>query len=125
MPPGLYLFMAIVLVGLHLLFNLWVVFGAALTRNRPRLAVAHVLSVIYGAVINNVCWPCPLTLAEIWCEVHAGRAAYHGSFLLHYLEALVYPDFPFWLLRLGAVVVCLVNLGVYARRYIHQQPHPA
>jgi hypothetical protein len=125
MPPGFYLFMAIVLVALHLLFNLWVVFGALLTKNRPRLALAHIVSFIYGAIINNVGWPCPLTLAEIWCEVHAGRAAYQGPFLLHYIEVLVYPNFPVWLLGLGAIVACLVNLGVYLRRHIHEQPHPA
>jgi hypothetical protein len=36
-----------------------------------------------------------------------------GEFLLHYLDALVYPDIPPLLLTLCAIAVCLFNLGIY------------
>jgi hypothetical protein len=119
-----YFSLAILVLAVHLLFNAWVVFGAAVTRQRSALAAVHILSVTYGAVIENVSWPCPLTLAEKWFEARAGMDPYHGSFLVHYLGAFVYPHFPLELLRFGAISVCLVNLGIYARRNVRQR-HPA
>jgi len=123
MTADLYFFLSIVVLAVHLLFNAWVVFGAAVTRERPVLALPHILSVIYGAVIENGPWECPLTLAETWCEARAGMVPYQGPFLLHYLDVLVYPHFPLGLLRLGAIVVCLANLAIYARRYRQQHRH--
>jgi hypothetical protein len=123
MGADLYFFLAILVLALHLFFNAWVILGAAVTRERPALAPVHILSVMYGAVIQNGPWPCPLTLAETWCEERAGMVAYQGPFLLHYLDTLVYPRFPLGLLRLGAIVVCLVNLAIYARRYMRQHHH--
>ena len=123
MNAGLYLFLAILVLSAHLLFNAWVVFGAAVTRARARLVPVHILSVIYGAVIQNEPWPCPLTLAETWSEEHAGIVPYQGPFLLHYLDILVYPDFPEALLRWGAIAVCAANLAIYARRYMCRHRH--
>ena len=34
------------------------------------------------------------TLAEQYFESRAGWTPFHGSFLLHYLDAIVYPTFP-------------------------------
>jgi hypothetical protein len=121
----LFLFLAILVLLAHLLFNAWVVFGAAITRTRSSLVPVHILSVIYGAVIQNEPWPCPLTLAETWCEERAGLVPYHGPFLLHYLDMLVYPQFPEALLRWGAVAVCSANLAIYARRYVRKHHHSA
>ena len=62
-------------------------------------------------------WPCPLTPAENWLRTRAGIGSYQGGFLLHYLDALVYPDIPPTLLTLAGVAVCLFNLGIYAVRF--------
>ena len=39
-----------------------------------------------------------------------------GSFLLHYLDAIVYPDLPVSLLIALGVIVCGSNLLIYAWR---------
>ena len=49
-------------------------------------------------------------------RVRGNVPAYHGPFLLHYLDAVVYPDIPANLLIAGAVAVCIMNLWIYARR---------
>ena len=123
MTAGPYFLLAILVLGVHVLFNAWVVLGAAVTRERPLLARVHILSAIYGAVIENAPWPCPLTVGETWCEARAGMAPYQGSFLLHYLDVLVYPHIPPGLLRLGAIGVCLANLAIYAGRCRRQRHH--
>ncbi len=123
MTVDLYLSLTILVLAVHVFFNAWVVFGVAVTRERPVLAWVHILSAIYGAVIENAPWPCPLTLAETWCETRAGMVPYQGPFLLHYLDVLVYPHFPVGLIRLGAIGVCLANLAIYAGRYRRQHHH--
>jgi len=101
---------------LHLAFIVWVISGALLTRAGPRLAALHVASLVYGIVAELGPWPCPLTLAENMFETKAGLEPYKGPFLLHYLDALVYPNLPATLLITCGVVVCALNLAVYAFR---------
>ncbi|HVB33373.1 MAG TPA: DUF2784 domain-containing protein [Patescibacteria group bacterium] len=114
--PKLALALAVAVLATHLGFILWVIFGALLTRKRRWLAWAHGICIVYGVVIEVAPWPCPLTLAENWFEVQAGRVPYRGPFLLHYLDAVVYPSVPPQILIWGAVVVLAVNAAVYWRR---------
>lgn len=122
---------AIVVLIVHLLFNAWYVFGAAITRGRSRLAIVHIFSLIYGVIAENASFACPLTLLEQWCQARAGIAPYTGAFEVHYLRAFVAPQFPLWLLEYGAVGVFLINIAVYARRFAlrhaaaHAHHHPA
>lgn len=118
MIPELFYSIAIAAVFAHLAFNLWVVFGAAVTKDRPRLEGLHVLSLVYGAVMENGPWPCPLTLLQEWGLTKAGAASYQGAFLVHYLNEVVAPHFSVALLGWGAIGVCLVNLGIYVHRHL-------
>ncbi len=118
-----YLLLAGCVLVLHLLFNIWVVAGAFVTNGRPTLERLHILSLFYGVVMENVSWPCPLTVAQKWCLMKAGAVPYQGDFILHYLRAVVAPDFPLALLRWGAIGVFLVNMAVYARRYARTHRH--
>lgn len=110
--------LASLVLAVHLGFILWVIFGAVFTRGRLWLSVVHGVCAIYGVIIETAPWPCPLTLLENWLEVKAGRTPYHGPFLLHYLDAIVYPNVPAALLIVGAVVVLGANVYVYARRVL-------
>jgi len=115
--------LAAVILVLHLLFILWVVFGVAVTRGRPVLRWLHLSCVVWGILIEILPWTCPLTWAENWGETRAGIAPYQGGFLLHYLDALVYPNIPPGLLTGLGVAVCVVNLGIYAMRFHRRRRH--
>lgn len=110
--------LAIAVTVLHALFIVWVIGGAWLTARRPWLAAAHLASLVWGIVVEVGPWPCPLTIVEQRLETAAGQASYHGAFLLHYLQAFVYPNFSGRLLIAGAVLVCVANMGVYGYRLI-------
>lgn len=114
---------AVAVLGLHLLFNAWYVFGAALTSGRPRLEILHLLSLVYGVIAENASFPCPLTLLEKFCQAHAGIVPYRETFEMHYLRALVAPHFPNWLLSWGAVGVLAVNVAIYVRRFALRHGH--
>ena len=100
----------------HLAFIGWVTFGALATRARPWLAGLHIVSVVYGIVAELGPWPCPLTLAENLFEARAGLVPYQGPFMLHYLDAIVYPNLPSALVIASGVLVCLINLLIYGFR---------
>jgi hypothetical protein len=109
--------LASVVLAIHLLWILWVIFGAFCTRGRPYLAAVHILSLIWGIVVELSPLPCPLTLAEQFFEQQAGVGTYRGAFLTHCLDKLVYPDLPESALVVAGVAVCVINLGVYGWRY--------
>jgi len=108
--------LAIVVLLLHMLFILWVVFGALLTRSRPILRWLHIASLVWGILTELLPWPCPLTVLENWLEGKAGVEPYQGGFLLHYLDKLVYPDISATVLTVAGVAVCVLNLLLYVRR---------
>ena len=104
----------------HLLFILWVIFGWLLTRRRPQWRWLHIACVIYGVLIEVSGLSCPLTLLEVMLEERGGMAAYREPFVLHYLEAVVYPNIPLHALVAGDVAVCVGIVGIYFRRYRHR-----
>jgi Protein of Unknown function (DUF2784) len=102
-------------LSFHVLFIVWALLGAFVTRGRPLLITLHIASLLWGVATNALPWPCPLTLLENWLEQRAGIAPYQGGFLLHYLDKLVYPEFPPRLLTAAAFAALVVNLTYYGR----------
>jgi Protein of Unknown function (DUF2784) len=114
-----YYALACAVMAIHALFIIWVIFGAVVIgRHHPLLRWLHIASLFWGVWIEAGPWPCPLTEVENWLELRAGVDPYHGGFLLHYLDRIVYPNIPPVWLTEAAVVVAIFNLGVYARRYL-------
>ncbi len=107
---------AALIVAVHLLWLALVIFGALWTRGRPVWSWLHIIALVWGIVAEVGPWPCPLTLAEEYFEARAGLAAYDSSFLLHYLNAIVYPNLPSWAVASVGVAVCAFNLGIYGFR---------
>jgi hypothetical protein len=109
---------AILILLVHLIWIALVIFGALFTRGCPVWSALHILALLWGIAVEAGPWPCPLSLAETCFEARAGLAAYHGSFLLHYLDAIVYPNLPGWAVAVAGVAVCSFNLGIYGWRLL-------
>ena len=107
---------ATAVLAIHLAWVIWVIFGWLVSRSRPWLRWLHFASLVYGVFIEIAPWPCPLTLLEQHLEKLAGFAPYRGPFLVHYLDALVYPNVPEETLVSLGVVVCGANLYLHVRR---------
>lgn len=102
---------------IHLVWILWVLFGWLLTRHRPILTSIHIASLVWGVCVEAGPWPCPLTLVEQWLESRAGSGSYQGGFMVHYLDAIVYPDVSAQLLAWIGSGVCVAILAIYAVRF--------
>ncbi len=77
---------------LHLAFVLWVAAGGLLVWRRPRWAALHLPALAWGAYVLLAGRPCPLTPLENRLRALGGAGGYGGSFIEHYLLALLYPD---------------------------------
>lgn len=108
---------ATLILAAHLAWIALVIFGAFFTRGRPAWSAIHIGALMWGIIVESSPWPCPLTLAEQYFEARAGMAAYHGDFLLHTLDAVVYPNVSAWVVTVAGVAVCALNLGIYGWRF--------
>jgi hypothetical protein len=109
-------FLAVLVVAIHLLWLALIIFGALWTCGRPVWTALHILALLWGIVAELGPWPCPLTLAESYLQARAGLPFYQSSFLLHYLDAIVYPNLPSWIVTSAGVAVCVLNLSIYSWR---------
>lgn len=114
---SLYRLLSLATLALHLLWLVWLLLGWLLTRGRPWLRWAHILSLVWGILISIFPWTCPLTHAEVYFDRQAGLAGFHKSFLEHYAERIIYPNVPAGLLMGIAIAVCIFILGIYVRRF--------
>lgn len=88
----MYRLLADLILVLHLLFILFVVFGALLVLRRPRLAIVHLPAALWGAMVELGGWPCPLTPLENYFRRKSGAVGYRTGFVEHYLLHLIYPS---------------------------------
>jgi hypothetical protein len=106
--------LADLLVGLHLTFAGFVIFGGFLTWKWPRAVFAHLPALAWGFWVETSGQICPLTPLEIHLRHLAGEAGYRGGFLNHYVVSVLYPP---WLTRpdqwVLAGLLLAINLTAY------------
>jgi hypothetical protein len=83
--------MATLIVIFHLLFIIFVIFGALLLRFWPRLIYVHLSAAIWGVLVEFADFYCPLTQLEHYYLRQQGSEGYSGDFIAAYLLPLIYP----------------------------------
>lgn len=102
----IYLFLANTILITHVLFVVFIVLGLLLiyvgrflkwqwVRNFW-LRLAHLLGIIYVVIQTWFGIVCPLTIWEMQLREKAGVVTYTGSFVQHWLQTILYYDFPQW-----------------------------
>ncbi|WP_280153128.1 DUF2784 domain-containing protein [Piscinibacter sp. XHJ-5] len=109
-----------VVLVLHLVFILFVAFGASLLWRWPRLVWLHGPAVLWGVFVEWSGTVCPLTPLENRLRTLAGEHGYAGGFVDHYLLPLIYPaaltrDIQ-WAIAAAVLVVNAVLYGLWLRR---------
>ena len=112
------LFVAFVIVGLLL-----VVAGGLLSWKWVRNRTFRILHLLAIGIVVLQAWVgviCPLTTVEMWLRARAGDAVYEGSFIAHWLSAILYYQAPAWVF-----VVCYTAFGVLvAGSWFLVRPYP-
>jgi Protein of Unknown function (DUF2784) len=109
-----YRVLADLVVGVHVLFVVFVLAGGLLALRWPWVAAAHLPAAVWGALIEFRGWICPLTPLEKSLRASAGQAGYQGGFIDHYLLPVLYPAGLTQRVQvvLGSLVIA-VNVVVY------------
>ena len=116
----MYAFLADLVLSIHVLVVVFVVVGLIAiligkkmawqwVRN-PFVRVMHLACIV---VIVLQAWAgvvCPLTTLEMWLRELAGQDTYQGSFITHWLSAILYYDLPPWVFTLAYTLFALLVL---------------
>jgi multisubunit Na+/H+ antiporter MnhB subunit len=128
--PTVYLYAADAVLLLHTSFVFFVVVGLAAVliggalrwpwvRNRA-FRILHLVAI--GVVVLQA-WLgviCPLTTLEMALRSKAGDAVYEGTFISHWLSAILYYQAPAWVF-----VACYTAFGLLvAGSWVLVRPHP-
>ena len=99
----------------HLIFILFVVFGALLFFASTKIIFIHIPAFIWGSYIELTNSICPLTYLENWLLQKANLTTYSDSFIQNYLVPIVYPvnltkDIQLYL----GIALIDINIVIYA-----------
>lgn len=93
------LFVAFVVAGLVLIFT-GKILGWSWVRHRG-FRIAHLVAIGIVVVQSWLGAICPLTTLEMVLRSRAGGTTYGGSFIAHWLDALLYYQAPAWVFAVG------------------------
>jgi hypothetical protein len=117
-------FLATVVVGIHLLYLVFVVAGGFLALRDLRWLAVHVAAVVWGAVGTLTAAPCPITALEKWLITLSGETPYDGAFISHYLVGTLYPLELQWLVWQLTALLILSSYGLVAYHYLRANTFP-
>ena len=114
-----YKILADIVVIIHFLWILFLIFGAFPGVRNKTVKIFHISGLVFAFVIQIFGWYCPLTHLEVWLRArHDPSLAYAGSFLIHYLEGLIYIEIPTQLIFSLTLLLTGFNVWFYLRRGI-------
>ncbi len=111
----IYSLLADLVMLFHFGFIIFAVLGALLVARWPRLIWLHLPAALWAMGIVIYGGVCPLTPLENWLRIQGGEADYSGSFIQHYIGAVIYPgEITITLKIIFGLGVLMINLGLYS-----------
>jgi len=99
---------------LHFCFVLFAVFGGLLILRRRVVLYFHLPALIWGALVELLQLPCPLTEIENRLRALGGEAGYAGGFIEHWISAILYARISVEFQIFLGVSLIIFNSFVYA-----------
>ncbi len=111
-----YTILADVVVITHFLWIVFLIFGAAAGRRHGKIKYIHISGLAFAIIIQAFGWYCPLTHLEVWLRArHDPDMAYTGSYIIHYLEKIIYIQIDAGVIIILTALLCGVNALIYIR----------
>lgn len=111
----MYQALADITVAIHLLWIVFLIFGALVGYRVKWVRVLHLASLAYSVFLQLTKGICPITYLEVWLRDKSGWA-YSGTFIQHYVEKLVYLEASRTAVFIGTLVVIGGTMWLYLSR---------
>jgi hypothetical protein len=116
----LYKALAEAVVLLHFLWIVFLVLGAFPGARYRGVKYLHLGGLGFAVVMQAADWYCPLTHLEVWLRRrHDPALDYGGSFIVHYLEEIVYLDVSRGAIFGLTIALCAFNAWMYLKKRPH------
>ncbi len=111
-------------VLIHFLWIVFLFFGAFWGVKNKVVKIFHLSGLVFAFVIQVFDWYCPLTHLEVWLRSkHDFTLTYTGSFIIHYVEKIVYIELSRTLILFFTLLLCGLNAWFYLRKRKRFQLH--
>lgn len=104
-------------VLVHFLWILFLFIGAIWGRKYPGVKVFHIFGLGFALLLQIFDWICPLTHLETWFRSkHHPNLTYTGSFIIYYLEKIIYVEVTPPILQCFTLLLCGFNGWLYFKK---------
>jgi hypothetical protein len=95
---------------------MFLLFGAFIGRRFRAVKFIHITGLIFAVIMQVFGWYCPLTHLEVWLrEHHDSLLSYRGSFIIHYLEKIVYLELTPGMIFVLTLILISFSAFVYSK----------
>ncbi len=113
----LYKILADSVVLVHFLWIVFLLLGAFWGVKNKVVKIFHLSGLVFAFIIQVLDWYCPLTYLEAWLRSkHDFAVNYTGSFIIHYVEKIVYIELSRTLVLLFTILLCGLNAWLYLKK---------
>ena len=113
----IYKVLADIVVFAHFLWILFLIFGVFWGIRNQKVKVIHISAWAFAIIIQIFDWYCPLTHLEAWLRAkHNPTLSYTGSFIIHYVEKIVYIEIPPSLIFGMSILLAGISSWFYLKR---------
>jgi hypothetical protein len=112
-----YKILADIVVLIHFVWIIFLFLGAFWGVRDRAVKIFHISGLVFAFLIQIFNWYCPLTHLELWLRAkHAPAITYTGSFIIHYVEKIVYMEISRSLIVIFTILLCGINTWVYFKK---------
>ncbi len=115
-----YKILADIVIFIHFLWIAFIISGFIFTiflwrkfLHKITIRIIHLLSILYAAYLELTEKYCPLTILENYLKAKSNDVTYTGSFGIHYIEKLVYPDVEPAVVIVPTILVGVITLFMF------------
>jgi hypothetical protein len=113
----IYKILADITVFIHFLWILFLIFGAFAGIRSGIIKIFHISGIVLALSYQLLNWYCPLTYLEVWLrEQHNPVLSYSGSFIMHYVEKIVYLQVSQKLIFVLTIILGALNVFIYVKK---------
>jgi hypothetical protein len=112
-----YKVLADITVLVHFLWIAFLFLGAIWGRKSRAVKTFHLSGLAFAFIIQIFDWYCPLTHLEFWLRgKHNPDLAYAGSFIIYYVERIVYIEISRYIVLIVTLLLGAFNVWIYLRK---------